>query len=78
MPKLKNNEPRPKCTGSYKKKACNPGGGVLTYSGYTGVCRWRGYGIQAILSGKGYGFQAIWSGMESSNQRKLSSTEGPV
>ena len=27
MPKLKNNEPRPKCTGSYKKKACNPGGG---------------------------------------------------
>ena len=22
--KLKNNEARPKCTGSYKKKACNP------------------------------------------------------
>ena len=70
MPKLKNNEPRPKCTGSYKKKRVIRGG-VLTYSGYTGVCRWRGYGIRAILSGKGYGFQAIWSGMESSNHRKL-------
>ena len=26
------------------------------------MCRWKGYGFQAIWSGKGYGFQAIWSG----------------
>ena len=38
------------------------GGGVLPYICYTGMCRWRGYGFQAIWSGKGYGFQAIWSG----------------
>ena len=38
------------------------GGGVLPYIGYTGMCRWRGYGFQAIWSGNGYGFQAIWSG----------------
>ena len=56
--------------------------GVLPYIGYTGMCRWRGYGFQAIWSGKGYGFQAIWSGrgygfqaiwsgIWSSNHRKL-------
>ena len=47
----------------------NPGGGVLSYIGYTGMCRWRGYGFQVIWSGKGYGFQAIWSasGVGSSN-----------
>ena len=38
-----------------------PGGrGVLPYIGYTGMCRWRGYG-----------FQVIWSGIGSSNHRKL-------
>ena len=49
----------------------SPGGGVLPYIGYTGMCRWRGYGFQAIWSGKGYGFQTIWSGKGSSNHRKL-------
>ena len=33
---------------------------ILPYIGYTGMCRW-----------KGYGFQAIWSGIGSSNHRKL-------
>ena len=48
----------------------NPGGGILPYIGYTGMCRWRGYGFQAIWPGKGYDFQAIWSGIGSSNRRK--------
>ena len=34
--------------------------GVLQYIGYTGMCRW-----------KGYGFQAIYSGIGSSNHRKM-------
>ena len=34
--------------------------GILPYIGYTGICRW-----------KGYGFQAIWSGIGSSNHKKL-------
>ena len=46
------------------------GGAVLSYIGYTGMCRWRGYGFQAIWSGKEYGFQAIWSGI-GSYHRKL-------
>ena len=33
---------------------------VLPYIGYTGICRW-----------KGYGFQAIYSGIGSTNHRKL-------
>ena len=37
-------------------------GVVLPYIDYTGMCRWRGYGFQAIWSDKGYGFQAIWFG----------------
>ena len=36
------------------------GWGVLPYIGYTGMCRW-----------KGYGFQAIWFDIGSSNHRKL-------
>ena len=48
-----------------------PRGGVLPYIGYTGMCRWGGYGFQAIWSGKGYGFQTIWPGKGSSNHRKL-------
>ena len=36
------------------------GVGYSPYIGYTGMCRW-----------KGYGFQAIWSGIGSSNHRKL-------
>ena len=40
---------------------CDRGGGeVLPHIGYTSMCRW-----------KGYGFQAIWSGIGSSNHRKL-------
>ena len=43
-------------------KALEPGGVgvVLPYISYTGMCRW-----------KGYGFQAIKSGIRSSNHRKL-------
>ena len=40
----------------------HPGRGRRGVLPYTGMCCWRGYGFQAILSGKGYGFQAIWSG----------------
>ena len=29
------------------------GGGVLPYIGYTDMCRWKGYGFQAIWSGIG-------------------------
>ena len=36
------------------------GEGVLPYIGYTGMCRWKRYGFQAICSGTG-----------SSNHRKL-------
>ena len=36
--------------------------GVLPYISYTGMCRWRGYGFQAIWSDKRDCFQAIWSG----------------
>ena len=36
------------------------GGGLLPHIGYTGMCRW-----------KGYGFQAIYSVIGSSNHRKL-------
>ena len=36
------------------------GGGGLLSIGYTGMCRW-----------KGYGFQAFYSGIGSSNRRKL-------
>ena len=62
MLKPKNNEPRPKFTGSYKKKkkeACNaayimirlpPGGGVLPYLSYTGTCRPSGYGFSTVRS----------------------------
>ena len=42
---------------------CHPksrGGGVLPYIGYMGMCRRKGYGLQAI-----------WSGIGSSNHRKL-------
>ena len=30
-----------------------PGGGVLSYMGYIGMCR-EGYGFQAVYSGIGY------------------------
>ena len=36
------------------------GGGGYSHVLATGMCRWRGYG-----------FQAIWSGIGSSNHRKL-------
>ena len=38
----------------------SPGGGIRPYIGYSGVCRW-----------KGYGFQAIYSGIRPSNHRTL-------
>ena len=44
-----------------KKGIQHSGGGeLLPYIGYTGTCRWEGYG-----------FQAIYSGIGSSNHRKF-------
>ena len=40
-----------------------PGGGgvgVLPYMGYIGMCRWEGYGFQAVYSRIGYINQSIW------------------
>ena len=36
------------------------GGGVLPYMGYIGMCRWEGYGFQAVYSRIGYINQNIW------------------
>ena len=33
--------------GQRKKKACSPGGGVLPYITYTGMCRQRGRDFEA-------------------------------
>ena len=43
-----------------KKGIQHSGGELLPYIGYTGTCRWEGYG-----------FQAIYSGIGSSNHRKF-------
>ena len=32
----------------------SPGGGVLPYMGYTGMCRCEGYGFQVVYSKIGY------------------------
>ena len=37
-----------------------PGGGVLPYMGYIGVCRCEGYGFQAVYSRIGYINQSVW------------------
>ena len=37
-----------------------PGGGVLPYMGYIGMCRCVGYGFQAVYSRIGYINQNIW------------------
>jgi len=37
-----------------------PGGGVLPYMGYTGMCRCEGYGFQAVYSRIGYINQSVW------------------
>ena len=36
------------------------GGGVLPYMGYMGMCRWEGYGFQAVYSRIGYINQSVW------------------
>ena len=37
-----------------------PGGGVLSYMGYIGMCRCEVYGFQAVYSGIGYINQSVW------------------
>ena len=37
-----------------------PGGGVLPYVGYIGMCRCEGYGFQAVYSRIGYINQSVW------------------
>ena len=37
-----------------------PGGGVLPYMGYIGMCRGEGYGFQVVYSRVGYINQSIW------------------
>ena len=36
------------------------GRGVLPYAGYIGMCRYEGYGFQAVHSGIGYINQRVW------------------
>ena len=38
----------------------DPGGGVLPYMGYIGMCRCEGYGFQAVYSSIGYINQRVW------------------
>ena len=38
----------------------NPGGGVLPYMDYIGMCRCEGYGFQAVYSRVGYINQKVW------------------
>ena len=49
---------------SFKKheneKKRHPGGGVLPYMGYIGMCRCEGYGFQAVYSRIGYINQSVW------------------
>ena len=37
-----------------------PGGEVLPYMGYIGMCRCEGYGFQAVYSRIGYINQSVW------------------
>ena len=41
-------------------KVLAPGGGVLPYMGYMGMCRCEGYGFQAVYSRIGYINQSVW------------------
>ena len=41
-------------------KKRRPGGGVLPYMGYIGMCRCEGYGLQAVNSRIGYINQSVW------------------
>ena len=38
----------------------NPGGVVLPYMGYIGMCRCEGYGFQAVYSRTGYINKSVW------------------
>ena len=38
----------------------SPGGGVLRYMGYIGMCRCEGYDFQAVYSKIGYINQSVW------------------
>jgi len=38
----------------------SPGGGAQPYMGYIGMCRFEGYGFQAVYFGIGYINQSIW------------------
>ena len=40
--------------------AKTPGGGVLPYMGYIGMCRCEGYGFQAVYSRIGCINQSVW------------------
>ena len=42
------------------KRTHNPGGGVLPYMGYIGMCRCEGYGFHAVYSRIGYINQSVW------------------
>ena len=37
-----------------------PGGGVLPFMGYMGMCHCEGYGFQAVYSRIGYIIQRVW------------------
>ena len=37
------------------------GVGVLPYMGYICICRYEGYGFQAVYSGIGYINQRVWA-----------------
>ena len=38
----------------------SPGGGAQPYMGYIGMCRFEGYGFQAVYFGIGYINQSVW------------------
>ena len=38
----------------------DPGGGLLPYMGYIGMCHREGYGFQAVYSRIGYINQGVW------------------
>ena len=46
--------------GGEEKGRPDPGGGVLPYMGYIGMCRCEGYGFQAVYSRIGYTNQSVW------------------
>ena len=44
----------------YKYRVTSPGGGVLPYMVYIGMCRCEGYGFRAVYSRIGYINQSVW------------------